>query len=379
MRNRPNQCPSLDDAQFQHSDLKNRLGAYLTATGAVAGPLLAAEAQAVVVSNTTVQPFGINGDVSIDFNQDTQIDFQIDHDRVNLNGTDLDYLQIDKNDVNGADNPIPIDGFTVFPVPDGQGRNFDHGYIATDGDITSYPLALTENALIGPSSTGWIFQETNDLQGATVRANRLIDEDASQIDTNAGATAIPPSGTPGWIGLGGQTRYLGVRIDLQDQGFSGNGFPGINGANDVDDPLNYWYGWIGVRITNEADATGEVVGYAYESQVGTAIMAGDVGTPIGLPGDYNGDAIVDAIDYTVWRNNFGNPSESVLQNNGNGSGGVDDGDYIWWKQHYGTSGAGSGALANGGASAVPEPGSLLVAMSAGVAILGTFLYRKIWR
>ena len=61
------------------------------------------------MANTTVQSFGINGDVNIDFNNDGQTDFQIDHDRVNLNGTNLDYLQVDKNDVNSADNPLPID------------------------------------------------------------------------------------------------------------------------------------------------------------------------------------------------------------------------------------------------------------------------------
>ena len=41
----------------------------------------------------------------IDFNSDGQTDFQIDHDRVDVDGTaagpSLDYLQIDKNDING--------------------------------------------------------------------------------------------------------------------------------------------------------------------------------------------------------------------------------------------------------------------------------------
>ena len=64
-------------------------------------------------------PFGINGEVNIDFNSDGQIDYQIDHDRVNLSGTNLDYLQIDKNDVSSAANPYPIDNFAVFP-PEGD-------------------------------------------------------------------------------------------------------------------------------------------------------------------------------------------------------------------------------------------------------------------
>ena len=78
--------------------LDGRFAAYLTAAGAV-GTVMASEARAVIVSDSSVQPFGINEEVSIDFNGDTQIDYQIDHDRVDLGGGNLvDYLQIDKND-----------------------------------------------------------------------------------------------------------------------------------------------------------------------------------------------------------------------------------------------------------------------------------------
>jgi hypothetical protein len=38
------------------------------------------------------------------------------------------------------------------------------------------------------------------------------------------------------------------------------------------------YGWIGVRIDNEADATGAVVGYGYET-TGLPILAGQVPEP----------------------------------------------------------------------------------------------------
>jgi hypothetical protein len=379
MRNRLDK--QIDEKFRQRStgctEFNIRLASYLAATGA-AGSLLAGEGLAAVVSNTTVQPFGIDGEVNIDFNLDGQIDFQIDHDRLDLNGTDLDYLQIDKNDFNSAENPIPIDGFNVFTVPDGQGRNYDHQYLATDGDISSYPLALTDGTSIGPDSLGWVFQETDNLQGVTVRSNRLIDEDASQFDTNAGAPAIPPGGTPGWVGLGGETRYLGVRIDLQDQGFSGNAFPGSNGAEDIDDPANYWYGWIGVRITNEADATGEVVGYAYETELGTAILAGDVGTSIGLPGDYNGDSTVDAADYTIWRDNLGlMGGATASQGDGNNDGNVTTEDYNIWKTNFGQSNMGFGAATP--TSAVPEPSSILIAIVTGLMFIGTFMCRRIWR
>jgi len=88
-------------------------------------------------------------------------------------------------------------------------------------------------------------------------------------------------------------------------------------------------------------------------------------TPVALPGDYNNDFVVNAADYTVWRNNLGAGDESSLNGNGNGLGGVDAGDYTYWKDHFGDTPSGAGGLAG---SAVPEPASWLLATLAGAAI-----------
>lgn len=69
-------------------------------------------------------------------------------------------------------------------------------------------------------------------------------------------------------------------------------------------------------------------------------------------GDFNGDGLVDAADYTVWRDNL-NGNESVLGGAGDGSGNVDAGDYTLWKGNYGGGGASS-------ATAIPEPVSALM-------------------
>ncbi len=77
----------------------------------------------------------------------------------------------------------------------------------------------------------------------------------------------------------------------------------------------------------------------------------------GLTGDYNQDGVVDAADYTVWRDSFGQ-SGAGLPADGNGSGTVDEADYTLWKTHFGTtigSGAGSGETAP---ATVPEPTTL---------------------
>src|SRR5690242_20443523 len=84
----------------------SRLTGYIAAAGATVAA--ASTANAAVVANTTLQPFGVNGVANIDFNSDGQTDFQIDHDRVTLpgGGPTLDYLQVDKNDINGESNPL---------------------------------------------------------------------------------------------------------------------------------------------------------------------------------------------------------------------------------------------------------------------------------
>ena len=81
-----------------------------------------------------------------------------------------------------------------------------------------------------------------------------------------------------------------------------------------------------------------------------------------LLGDYNRDHVVDAADYTVWRDMKGEEGHHLAAD-GNGNGRVDEADYEIWKDHYGEewSASGSGMSAGSGTS-VPEP--------AGIAIFG---------
>jgi hypothetical protein len=66
----------------------------------------------------------------------------------------------------------------------------------------------------------------------------------------------------------------------------------------------------------------------------------------GVPGDYNGNGMVDAADYVLWRK--GGP----LANEVDTPGTVNAADYTEWRARFGNPGGGSGL-----ASAVPEPGS----------------------
>ena len=81
----------------------------------------------------------------------------------------------------------------------------------------------------------------------------------------------------------------------------------------------------------------------------------------GVPGDYNGNGVVDAADYTVWRDNLGGSS---LPNEGASFGDVDQEDYDFWVLHFGETSAGEGGGAFAPAAAVPEPSALWLAMVA---------------
>jgi hypothetical protein len=88
-----------------------------------------------------------------------------------------------------------------------------------------------------------------------------------------------------------------------------------------------------------------------------------------LLGDYNQNGVVDAADYTVWRNTLGAMVSVFSGADGNGNNQIDVGDYTVWKAHFGETAGGpgsgsgdSGELSRAGASpsqtAVPEPATL---------------------
>jgi hypothetical protein len=83
----------------------------------------------------------------------------------------------------------------------------------------------------------------------------------------------------------------------------------------------------------------------------------------GLLGDYNGNHVIDAADYTVWRDSLA-AGATVLTNDPT-PGSVDNGDYLYWKSHFGQSLGGAGA----GPTAVPEPASLVILLIASLAII----------
>jgi hypothetical protein len=94
-------------------------------------------------------------------------------------------------------------------------------------------------------------------------------------------------------------------------------------------------------------------GELYNLQYGT--------TPV-LDGDFDGNGIVDAADYTVWQDNLGLDA-SILNGNGSGATTVVQADYLLWKTNFGQS-----AVTGSAANAVPEPSTLLLVLLALVPV-----------
>jgi hypothetical protein len=89
-----------------------------------------------------------------------------------------------------------------------------------------------------------------------------------------------------------------------------------------------------------------------------------------LPGDYNGNHVVDADDYLVWRKTLGSTTD--LRADGNGDGMITQADYTYWRQHFGNVlGAGAGSLV----STIPEPSALLL-LCAAAYICPAFVRRR---
>jgi autotransporter-associated beta strand protein len=96
---------------------------------------------------------------------------------------------------------------------------------------------------------------------------------------------------------------------------------------------------------------GEITGHLIYGANSLTLLIDSAAEP-GLTGDFNDDGVVDAADYTLWRDTLG--STTRLAADGNHNGMIDANDYPIWKSHFGD-------RADGGApTPVPEPAAILL-------------------
>jgi hypothetical protein len=85
-------------------------------------------------------------------------------------------------------------------------------------------------------------------------------------------------------------------------------------------------------------------------------------TAFNVPGEYNGDGFINALDYEKWRSTYRSQTDFAADGNGNGV--IDAADYVIWRKAAQAPGV--------GVVQIPEPSTLLL----GVGAFSLLSYRK---
>ncbi len=140
--------------------------------------------------------------------------------------------------------------------------------------------------------------------------------------------------------------HLSTAFEVASGTFSAGSVPAI----DLNSPLNQALTLISTPFSSSD------VGDIAEATISLAAFTTNLGITI-QQGDFNGDDIVDAADYTAWRDTLGLAVFPGTNADASGNGLIDQADYDIWAANYGASSP-SSSLAN--ASAVPEPGGSIL-------------------
>ncbi|MEO1497407.1 MAG: hypothetical protein AAFV43_09680 [Planctomycetota bacterium] len=143
----------------------------------------------------------------------------------------------------------------------------------------------------------------------------------------------------------------GAPLDVELSGFSTNGFMDQFEVHTVDDS--------GLSIDNESISSHGGLSFALGADSVQFVVFTER-----LAGDYNGDGLVGAIDYTIWRDTLGSVTE--LAADGDNDGEVTLADYDVWRDNF-------GASASGESVTIPEPTALIQLLA--VALVAAFAYR----
>jgi hypothetical protein len=220
---------------------------------------------------------------------------------------------------NSFDGENFVTGFTLESNSDGVIKNFVFPG-DPDGDTGGKHLLIATpgfGALAGAVTPDFTFDESDSVPPLTLPF------------FNPNATNI----TITFLGSGDALSFTGAEFpkdginSLEDS--NATGFPFLSTPNigaDVNSPTNF------------DDEEGEV----------------NLSTP-SPTGDYNGNNVVDAADYAVWRKTLGGTASPAGSGaDGDSSGTIGPGDYTYWRARFGNP-AGSGSLGEG---SIPEPATV---------------------
>lgn len=288
------------------------------------------------------------------------------------------YLQLDSNDVSRRHNYtyIPINASRLTFDLRVSGASSDDRLEVTLGDSTVASLSLA-------STTGWApidvpvpleyRDSVSDFEfrigfgsNTSVSPTLHVDNVEFHMATPALVATLPSGATIdlGTVLVGASTTIsdaVGFTnqgesdsiLDIIDLVFTGEQSPAaLWDAPGIDDLVGFFPGEPAYNV--DFAFLGALVPGQYTTRVlvennTSSTVFYDLAVSVVNP-DFNSDGLVDAADYTLWRDSVGTPS---LLADADGSGAVDQADYQIWRQYYGQ----VVSLANHFAP-VPEPASL---------------------
>jgi hypothetical protein len=193
----------------------------------------------------------------------------------------------------------------------------------TDQDTTSTKWASAQASLGNPGSNPEGYANTGGLWNPI----DLVDQDPSTVASN-------------YLTMGNMDPVASAPFPALLLGTVNLTIPAAMVQSWIDDPASN-AGLLG-RFMTGTSTTADF----YSSEFGEAdrrpTLTFDYATTT-LPGDYNGDNVVDAADYTTWRDGLGTTYEQA--------------DYDIWKDHFGESAGGGSQVAT--SAIVPEPSTVM--------------------
>lgn len=282
-----------------------------------------------------------------DLNDDSNVDFADVNEWLALRNVTVGDADVD-GDIDSRDAVALLANFgTSASVPSWAFGNFDadNDVDATDRDVVvngftgAGPSDVTEPLDIGVSAdnpdliynpaTGSL---TINADGQTVAALYLSSPDGFLNQADFAALDLMVSPFTGLSdNLPNELGWVSAVVDLS-VGFSSN------------TPVT-----LGTLLPTDLSMAELAATLANASWAGFGV-GGNFDLVVLLPGDFNGDGIVDGGDYTLWRDTLGSTTD--LQADADENGIVDEVDYAFWLANFGATSP--AALSQG---AVPEPAS----------------------
>ncbi|MGI9456537.1 MAG: hypothetical protein ACR2NU_08240 [Aeoliella sp.] len=241
------------------------------------------------------------------------------------------------------DNSVTSVTGATIESGDRLGMRFEVDFTVTDTNIViNNGVGDVEDAFTGAQGEG----STLTLKGASTLMADTIEDGVDLVleDTSVATLVGVNTGTSEMVGTDGTSTITVLSTDAQIV---------VANASDFDPRAFLINGFTGVTYLDDSSV------WNVTNWDGLTPLASLQLAISGIDGDYNNDGLVDAADYTAWRDNLG---ASITLPNDTTPGTVTIADYTIWKSNFNNM---PGSLT---ARAVPEPRTLLLAIAMGIVV-----------